>query len=306
MDFAAADNTTREELTQQPSLLAPVLVSIGLHLLLAYGFVQSKIAPPNPARPEFISIGFQPSNPNRLVTPRLDEAVLPSKTIAEPALAQAELEGDGVDSIAPSELDVAAGSGAKQPLGPELTGQGQAETVHEPEVKEVSRSSRGAAPTSDSISRSVRELSQARQTRFYSRQCNPLEEEEGLKECAPKSNASYDALEFNAVYRAFTPAALVTRSERASAVISSRRSSVVTRLREEIPDGLSGYLIEEMEAGISHGANAGNRAVQHMIDMTDKSDAAAQARAVLGNPLLLDLKRSQQNPTRGVLAVPPR
>ena len=42
-----------------------------------------------------------------------------------------------------------------------------------------------------------------------------------------------------------------------------------------------------------------------MIEMTDKSSAAAQARQVLDNPLLLDLKRAQENPTRGVLLSPP-
>jgi hypothetical protein len=306
MDFAAVDNDTPEEVTQQSSFLGlAVLLSVLVHLLLVYFFMQSKIVAIAEIAPDFVAIRLLPSNPNRLLTPSPDAGVLPVDTVAEPPLDQIDFGDDANVSLELNAVNVAKALETEAPLDLELAAQGQSKAVQEPEINVPRRPVSGPMPTLDSISQSVRELVQSRVRQFYSYACNRLEAEEGLKACAPKSTISYAVLDSNTMYQAFSPATAVSRSERASAVVSSRLGSLASRLREEAPDGLSGYLIEELQAGISHSVNEGNRAVRHMIDMTDKSDAAAQARAVLGNPLLLDLKRAQQNPTRGVLLAPP-
>jgi hypothetical protein len=51
-----------------------------------------------------------------------------------------------------------------------------------------------------------------------------------------------------------------------------------------LPRGLSDYVLEKLEAGITLNTNLGNRAVDHMLNFTDKSAAGAIARELLSDP----------------------
>jgi hypothetical protein len=306
MHFATTDYNSHEESAQQSNLLViAVPTSLLLHLLIATFFIQSEHTVPKVNTPQLVAINLLPTNPNKPLEQAPKELVLPpaatEQAVVEQAAAEETLKpGAAVGPRPIADLrDLAGGRGVDAVM------QINALEVESSQATGVDDAVSRSIPSVDSISRSVRKLSRSSEAQFYSTVCNPLEEEERLKECALKPNASYAELEVNAIYQAFNPAQEISRSAAVSAVVSSQAQAVASRLRSELPQGLSGYLIEELEAGISHSVNEGNRAVQHMIDMTDKSSAAAQARQVLGNPLLIDLKRAQRNPTRGVLISPP-
>lgn len=293
MEFAAIGNTPREETSQRFSFLTiAVSVSVLLHLLIAYLLVNSDIEAPLRETPEFVAITLLPSNPNRV------QESPPKEPVEEPLV---ELQTSAEEPLVQSRDEEESIAQAQEPSGLiELVTDISPDEGLATEVHKTLPTIANPLPTLQAISQSVRELSRSREAQFYSYVCNSLEEEEGLKECAPQSSTAFGALETNSVYQALISTRELSRSERAAGVVSSQARSLTDRLRGELPAGLSGYLIEELEAGISHSVNEGNRAVQHMIDMTDKSDAAAQARQVLNNPLLLDLKRGQQNPARGI------
>ena len=114
--------------------------------------------------------------------------------------------------------------------------------------------------------------------------CNMLEEKDGLHTCDPTDRRDYRIVENNATYRALNPIRERSRSQRTLGVITQNAPELAARLQAaDLPEGLSDYVMEEVEAGITHHSNPGNRSVQHMILMTDKSAAAAQARQVLGD-----------------------
>ncbi len=305
MEFAATNYNSREELTQHSNFLGVAIpISLLLHLLLVSFFIQSEQEVAKVTAPQLVAINLLPTNPNKpLVQAPIESAVAPAVTeagVTAPAAVEEEPTAGAPAGPATTADPGDLAAGREADTAPQI----KAQEVASPKTAEQDSAVSRLIPSLDSISQSVRELSRSSEAQFYSTVCNPLEEEEGLKECAPKPNASYEALEGNAIYQSFNPAQEISRSAAVSAIVSSQSQAVAGRLRSELPQGLSGYLIEELEAGISHSANEGNRAVKHMIDMTDKSDAAAQARQVLGNPLLIDLKRAQKNPTRGVLISP--
>lgn len=298
MEFAAIGNTPCKETSERPSFLTiAVSVSVLLHLLIAYLLVKSDIEAPLRETPEFVEITLRPTNPNRVLESPPNEPV--EEPLVEPPTS-AEVPSvrsrDEEERVAQAQEP----SGLIESITDIPSDESLATEVHKTQSTSVNR-----LPTLQAISQSVRELSRSREAQFYPYVCNPLEEDEGIKECAPRSSTAFGALETNSVYQALNSTRELSRSERAAGVVSSQARSLTDRLEVELPAGISDYLIQELEAGISHSVNEGNRAVQHMIDMTDKSDAAAQARQVLNNPLLLDLKRGQQNPARGIQISPP-
>ena len=63
------------------------------------------------------------------------------------------------------------------------------------------------------------------------------------------------------------------------------------------PVRLSDYALEELEAGITHNLNQGNRAVDHMRNLTDKSAAGAIARELLSGPWVVKRPGSNSRET---------
>ena len=89
----------------------------------------------------------------------------------------------------------------------------------------------------------------------------------------------------NSTYRSLNPVRVLSRSERTLPAVTENAAALAGRLQNmAIPEGLSDYLMEEVEAGITHNTNAGNRNLENIDVMTDKSDAAKIARDVLGDP----------------------
>ncbi|MDP6416838.1 MAG: hypothetical protein QGG54_17665, partial [Gammaproteobacteria bacterium] len=68
----------------------------------------------------------------------------------------------------------------------------------------------------------------------------------------------------------------------------------------DIPQDLSDYVLEELQAGITHNTNVGNRAVDHIDLMTDRSAAATMVRQILGDAWVV--KRAKELQQRKVHA----
>ena len=77
--------------------------------------------------------------------------------------------------------------------------------------------------------------------------------------------------------------------------MSTQSEALAGRLSDlRIPEGFSDYVLEELEAGITHNANPGNRAVDHMLNFTDKSAAGAIARDLLSDPWIVKKAKQRQ------------
>jgi hypothetical protein len=63
---------------------------------------------------------------------------------------------------------------------------------------------------------------------------------------------------------------------------------------------LSDYVLEELQAGITHNTNVGNRAVDHIDLMTGRSAAATMVRQILGDAWVV--KRAKELQQRKVHA----
>jgi len=143
-----------------------------------------------------------------------------------------------------------------------------------------------------------------RQTRFYSYNCNPLEEEAGIRDCQSSGQGELQSTSLqleqrNSTYRALNPIRQLSRTERSAAVVSTESKALAGSLGDlGLPDGLSDYVLEELEAGITHNADLGNRAVEHMLNSNDKSAAGAMVRDLLRDHWLE--KRSKELQQRKV------
>ena len=115
-------------------------------------------------------------------------------------------------------------------------------------------------------------------SRFYSYDCNKLEEEEGLRDCAPTNELDYALVERNPVYEFHNPRQQRSRTRETSGLLYSQTANIDVQLAASgLPAGLSDYVIEELEAGVSVYSDTGNRAVQLMDHMVDRSEAAIMA-----------------------------
>lgn len=107
--------------------------------------------------------------------------------------------------------------------------------------------------------------------------------------------ARFERLEQNPVARALQPVRQRSRSERTVKQIAAESGRVAKDLGTlAIPADLSGYLLEEVEAGLSLGSRSGNLTTERMQRMTDKSAAGAMAERLLSDPWLQNAVRERR------------
>lgn len=127
-------------------------------------------------------------------------------------------------------------------------------------------------------------------TKFYSHRCNRLEEEAGIRDCESSrhrelQSASYQHSEQAFTYRALNPIRQLFIVECSLVVVATQSEALAGRFSHlRIPEGLSDYVSGELEASITNNANPGNRAIDHILNFTDKSAAGAIARNFLRDP----------------------
>lgn len=139
-----------------------------------------------------------------------------------------------------------------------------------------------ALPSAVAVQQILEELAIARQAHFYSYDCNPLEEEEGIRECEPTDRRDYSVLDRNPVYDYHNPRRQRSRSRETVATGVRESAGLAARLAlTDLPPGMVDYLMQEVEIGIGVYSHTGNRAVQLMNRMADRSAAAQMAEDVL-------------------------
>ena len=137
-------------------------------------------------------------------------------------------------------------------------------------------------PSVVAVQQILQELQTERQANFYSYDCNPLEEEEGIRECEPTDRRDYSVLDRNPVYDYHNPRRQRSRSRETVATGVRESAGLAARLAlTDLPPGMVDYLMQEVEIGIGVYSHTGNRAVQLMNRMADRSAAAQMAEDVL-------------------------
>ena len=258
------------------NLTVALTVSISIHLLLAFVFLQlslGSVENPTRALPSTVQI--------RLLPPAVRESIQP----ADP-----ELETDVVSSDKPLQE-------FQEPQREQATPEEPTPTalVDIPAVDVAPGPSTPAdpvqpgvfAPSIVTVIETIQALDATETARYWSSDCNRLQEEVGLRDCEPRDRHDYALLERNRTYEALNPVRQLTRAQRSLTTVSRQAPALVARLEtSNIAPALAEYLMQEVEAGITQLADPGNRGVQHMSRL-DMSPAAVMARRILEDPWVL-------------------
>lgn len=291
MEFDFSQAETRDEVYTEPSRLLPaVLVSLLFHGLLAGVFINRQIASPIPAESAVVSVRLYPSNPmlDKSMPAEIEAELLPSGVTEDLTLVEATDEVNELEDLTESE--------------PELNelAESQPSSIAIDEDPASTNSSSPSKPTAEfnlpsvlTVQESLRSFSAESKSAFYVRPCNPLEEEAGIRDCETAGQGddqrSYQVNERNSTYRALNPTRQLSRAERSLDTVSTQSKALAGRLGDlNLSKELSDYVLEELEAGITHNANLGNRAVDHMVNSNDKSAAGAMARELLSDPWVIN------------------
>jgi len=249
-------------------------ISAMLHFVLASSllyFLSSEIAEITEPAAGLIRVEFVPSNPQLDV-----EEEVPTQVATEP-VPQTNIEQDipntpPLEEIPPESnpIDVAE---ASEPEPAEFT------VLENAEVNFIQRREEVSVPSVESVQRALSELQGGDASRFYSYDCNKLEEAKEFNDCAPDANRDYSVLTRNPVYDYHNPAIEITRSRETVTTLARQSGRVSERLAlSDLPAGLSSYVLEEVEQSIELYSNNSIRSVDHMNTMVDKSAAGAMAR----------------------------
>jgi hypothetical protein len=150
------------------------------------------------------------------------------------------------------------------------------------------------------VQQSLQNIDAQTRASFFSYCCNPLDVKAGIRNCeSPRQRELQPGYllpsEGNSTYRALNPIRQLSRAERSLEVVSTESKALAGRLGDlRVPAGLSDYVLEELEAGITHNLNLGNRAVEQLRNFTDKSAAGAIARELLNDPWVVKKTKQPQ------------
>ncbi len=97
------------------------------------------------------------------------------------------------------------------------------------------------------------------------------------------------------IYNALLPAQALPIDRSNTRVLAQEVDALISRLQlHELPADVQGYVVQELEARLSLESNTGNRTQETMERMVDNSDAAQQARRVLGDAWVQQQLRNRQ------------
>ena len=271
-------SSSRESFVSQLSgarLQWSFLVSVGGHALLVLLLLNTAVQPPGDSERPVLRIGLVPEAP-----PPRQQAISPSEDQAVPAL-------PAVESLSPP------GNSATQESQPreDVARDSPAPRIVDLPQVQISSSSQGdearnaQMPSLLTIQQSVQSLDRENRARDWQYDCSPWELENSVKDCQSTQADFGDALE-NPVYQALNPVREPSRAERSLGTVSENLENVAANLEslQAIP-GLSDYLVEELEAGITHLANPGQRGAMEINRMSRLADPVTQqADRVLGDP----------------------
>ncbi len=275
---------------QYRQLVTAVVLSVAVHLLFLGAawqqFTQHQaVSTPNP-----LSIGLVPQNPLRAEVPAFTEEIAVIE--AEPVL----LPGPVRESEPPRPVpDVE--SSAVTP----------AQVTDSQAVQPVPESA-PTLPSLITVRDSVTSLNDARTGEAWQWDCNRLEESAGVIHCGetnPNENLDYQSLERNQAYRALNPVREVSRGQQTVATFANEAPQLAARLVESgLPPGMSGYLIQQMESGISLYSFQEKQSLRTLHELT-ASPVEQMAARVLADPWVVNYYHLRAQRQRQVIPLSP-
>lgn len=291
-------------------LLLALALSLALHGVLAVAVLRVAVGDEPESAPSTVQIRLVASNPlvaepepEPIVEPAPElepepEIELDQETAEDELIAQSEVEQaeEPVELAAEQLLQEAAPTPSEQlPPAPatSLVELPSVELLQRPDALQESSESARLLPSIVNVRNTIQVLDAQDSSRYWNSDCNILETDAGIRDCEPIDSNDYALVDRNATYESLNPIRVMTRAERSLGVMTQQAPALAGRLyASDIPRGLSDYVMEEIEAGITHLSNPGNRGVQHMGFMLDKSAAAEQARRVLDDPWVQSQSRA--------------
>ena len=283
--FLDDSKAPESRVTEHRLLLAGLVFSLLLHFSLGGVLVTFEPDEHEPLIPQSVSIRLLPVNPLREERAEQEAPGDEAEPAAEPMLAESVAEE--IELPAEEIIPEAVADNEPVPEAVVETAVAQSEEPM-PEARDAQLPSVPAViviPDTTLVTRSIRSMESENNARLWAYDCNAQQEESDFIRCDDQSTPDYDRVRENNTYRSLNPVRVLSRSERTLPAVTENAAALAGRLQNmAIPEGLSDYLMEEVEAGITHNTNAGNRTLENIDVMTDKSDAAKIARDVLGDP----------------------
>jgi hypothetical protein len=291
--------------TREGSLLLLALaLSLALHGVLVVAVLRVAVGDEPESTPSTVQIRLVASNPLSAEVELQPElaAEQPPELEAEPAIDETTAERDNEQEDQLAELvaeqlleEVLPTPSEQSPPAPvtSLVELPSIEVLPLPDSTQESSDSAALLPSIVNVRNTIQALDALDSSRYWNSDCNILETDAGIRDCEPLDANNYALIERNATYEALNPIRVMTRAERSLGVMTAQAPALAARLyASDIPRGLSDYVLQEIEAGITHLSSPGNRSVQHMGFMLDKSAAAEQARRVLNDPWVQSQSRA--------------
>jgi len=261
------------------NLLISVAVSLLFHTTLLMSIAKLQVEFKEQPIPEVVEVRLVAANP--LTPAPIAATEEPPLAVPEPEINESAAEISDSEALFTEEI-VSNEEALSAPLEPE--------PVPQPDVEEIApielQPSRIFVPSVVTIQETLqqRRVRSEGDSKTWLYDCNMLEEESTVYTCDPEDRRDYRVIESNPTYQALNPIREISRSLRSLPVVTINAPALAARLASsDIPKGLSDYVLEELQAGITHNSNLGNRTVDHINLMTDRSAAAAMARQILGD-----------------------
>ena len=288
--------STCQDSRSSHNLLISVAVSLLFHATLLLSIAELQVEFKQQPIPEVVEVRLVATNP--LTTVPIAATEEPPPAVPEPEITAPALEIS--DSKAPLAEEIASSEEAfSPPLEPE--------SVPQPDVEEIApiepQPSRIFVPSVVTIQETLqqRRVRSERDSKTWLYDRNILEEESTVYTCDPEDRRDYRIIESNPTYQTLNPIRELSRSQRSLPVVAANAPALAARLSSsDIPQDLSDYVLEELQAGITHNTNVGNRAVDHIDLMTGRSAAATMVRQILGDAWVV--KRAKELQQRKVHA----
>lgn len=244
-------------------------ISAILHFALAsalFYFVASDIGIIEEPAPGLIRVEFVPSNPLLSQAEEIIPEIPAPIRLVEPdpnslPVAKSQSESDQVEVSKISESEIA-----------------DTTPVESSDAISLQRVETVTVPSVESVQRVLSNLQRIDASRFYVYDCNKLEEAKEFNDCAPSHRRDYSWATRNPTYDFHNPAIEISRSRETVTTLARQSALIFTQLAlSNLPSGLSGYVLQELELGIETYSNNSVRVLDHMNTMIDKSAADVMA-----------------------------
>ncbi len=237
-------------------------------IALCYRLTIGEIKVLNEIAPNVLTVEFSATNPQRNSMPDATQEEL----LAEPTEPIHNLQQSVSELVNTNDQSLAS----QEEIGPVSL----APILNDAEVPEAN-ASRLQPPSIESVQQTLNALQDTRASHLYAYDCNKLEREEGIIDCAPVDDRNYASLSRNPAYEFHNPVSEYDRSRETVTTIARQSGLVSQNLAlNNLPPGLAAYLLEEIELGIETRSNGSSRTLAHINTMVDRSAAGEMARRI--------------------------